>query len=427
MRYKPLMAIFLCLILVGSSAYILTSNIGSDSNVDEESQPADNDNYSAFGNITSFNDAVNGFAFNFFDELYNNSDDSSNIFYSPYSVFVAMAMTYEGAKGDTADEMAEVLTIEQDNASFHEYMKALYDYLNKQSDYNISTANALWVKENLELLEEYQNIIETYYNGKATDVNFDNRTKAVNIINQWIENHTNGLIKDLIKEYHITPLTALILTNAIYFKGMWKVQFDPANTTDRDFQISSDNTIPVSTMSLVNTEDKFNYTETEKLQMLELPYSGDEISMLVLLPKEGYDLTEIIKIMDSNTLSELKNSMNEKMVDIYLPKFTIETEYSLKDYLQNLGMIKSFTNYADFSGMTGRKDLCIDEVLHKAFIEVNEEGTEAAAATAVIMRLTSVNGNEDDRIVFDVDHPFLFLIQHKETDTILFMGSITNP
>ena len=155
----------------------------------------------------------------------------------------------------------QVLSVEQDNESFHNYMKSLYDLLNNENeDYNISTANALWVKENFQLLEEYLNVIRDYYGGDATEVDFSNPQESADIINQWAEDNTNGLIQDLITSDAISPLTALILTNAIYFKGVWKVQFDPVNTTDRDFEVSSENTVEVPTMNLVDTNDVFYFT-----------------------------------------------------------------------------------------------------------------------------------------------------------------------
>ena len=337
-------------------------------------------------------------------------------------------MTYEGARNNTADEMESVLNIEQDNESFHQYMKSLYEYLNENADYNISTANALWVRENFELLEEYIDTIETYYGGISSEVDFSKPEEAAEIINQWVENQTNNLIKDLVPSDVIDPvLTMLILTNAIYFKGTWQIKFDEVNTTDKDFTDYEGNLIRVPTMRLTGTENKFNYTETEDLQILELPYTGNEISMTILLPKEGVELSDVINSIDKDSISEWIDSMYETEVDIYLPKFKFETSYGLNDYLIELGMKDAFSSFADFSGIDGRPDLFISDVLHKAFINVSEEGTEAAAATAVVINLKSIDGGGSSRLEFNADHPFLFLIQHKETGTILFLGSIGNP
>ena len=386
----------------------------------------------ALGNITSFDEAVNYFAFNLYKKFYNDPQNTGNIFNSPYSIFTALAMTYEGAKGLTAEEMANVLSIEQDNESFHEYVQALYYYLNENSEYNISTANALWPSVDYTLLQEYIDVIETYYGGRVSNVDYSNPQAAAEIINNWVEDQTNNLIQDIVPASAIDPvLTKLILTNAIYFKGTWEVQFDEDNTTDREFTTSLGEKIDVPTMKLENTEYLFNYTETQDLQVLELPYNGNDISMMIFLPKQESGLSEMIDSMDKDSYSDLIDSMGEHRIDeIYLPKFEIKTPlYTLNDYLINLGMPTAFdSELADFSGLDGIGGLYIGKVLHKAFIEVNEEGTEAAAATAVIMLTTGIGpDDEPQRITFDVDHPFLFTICHKETNTILFMGTVTNP
>jgi serpin B len=181
-------------------------------------------------------------------------------------------------------------------------------------------------------------------------------------------------------------------------------------------------------MVLTGTEDRFNYTETDQLQLLELPYSGDEISMIIGLPKDDVSLSTVINDLNETAYNAWFDSMKKEEIDIYLPKFKIETPVlNLNQYLQTLGIQAAFSTSADFSGITGNKDLLISNVLHKAYIDVNEVGTEAAAATAVIMELTSVNGGGSSRITFDCDHPFLFMLQHKETGTILFMGTVEHP
>lgn len=420
--------IIVSLLIIGT-VFVLTTDFEDKSDTTDTIQPKNNDPI-ALGNITNFNEAINAFAFNFYNEFYHNPINTGNLFNSPYSIFTALAMTYEGAKGLTAEEMADVLNIEQDNKSFHKYMQNLYNYLNKNSEYNISTANALWPSINYQLLQEYIDVIETFYGGKVSDVDYSNPVQAAEIINNWVEKQTNNLIKYLIPVSAIDPvLTKLILTNAIYFKGIWEIQFDEDNTTDREFTTSSGKNIDVPTMRLVDTENRFNYSENDYLQILELPYSGNEITMTILLPKEGIDLSDFINSLNKDNYSELIESMTKKEVDIYLPKFEIKTPlYTLNDNLINLGMPTAFGSGADFSGLDGVGGLFISKVLHKAFIEVKEEGTEAAAATAVIMfENASPNGGGNYRTVFDCDHPFLFTINHKETNTILFMGNINNP
>ena len=431
MKSKGLTAVLLAILLLGASVLYLNSDLEDEEKPSGESKTSDTDDDSdiVLGNISSFDDAVNSFSFDLFKKFMEDASNTGNIFYSPYSVFTALAMTYEGAKGETAEEMANVLGIEQDNESFHNYMKNLYDYLNKDdADYNISTANALWVNQGLELLEEYIKIIQDFYGGESTNVDFSNAAEAAEIINTWVEEQTNNLIKDLVPESALGPLTRLVLTNAIYFKGTWEIQFDEANTTDRAFTLSSGEDVDVSTMSLIGAENMFNYTETDDLQILELPYTGNEMSMMIILPKGNTDLSTVVESIDKESYYEWLDSMTKNEVNIYLPKFEIKTPlYDLNNYLIDLGMEKAFGG-ADFSGITTQADLFISKVLHKAFIEVNEEGTEAAAATAVIMFETAYpGGSEPSRIVFDCDHPFLFLIQHKETKTILFIGSMDDP
>ena len=378
---------------------------------------------------TQFRESTNDFGFEIIKQFKEHQTHHENIFFSPYSLFTALAMAYEGAEGNTADEMAAVLNIEQNNASFHQYIQALHTSLNSNTAYTLTTANALWLQYDYIFLESYLETVKTFYNAGLSTIDFSNPEQAAETINLWVEDNTNNLIQDLLSSDAIDPaLTKLILTNAIYFNGTWEIQFDKENTTERPFTLASSELIDVPTMSLVNTEDVFNYTETDDFQMLELPYSGDDLSMIIVLPKDNTDVSTIIKSMSEETYIELIDSMRKQEVDIYLPTFTITTPlYSMVDMLSNLGIHDAFSMDADFSGIDGTFNLYIQYVFHKAHIEVNEEGTEAAAATAVVMTLKSVNGGGDSRILFDCDHPFLYLIQQKDTGAILFMGTMDNP
>jgi len=366
-------------------------------------------------------------SFKLYKELLKKGD--KNIFFSPYSIFIALAMTYEGARGQTAEEMMAVLNIPQNNETVLESVKMLYEYLNRNENFTISTANALWIRDNLDLLLNYSKIIEEYYKGHATKIDVSKPEETAQMINDWVKEQTKGKITDLIKSDDIIMYTALILTNAIYFKADWKVQFNPEETKELEFELESGEKIMVPTMCLEGSEELFYYTETEEFQMLELTYKGEEISMLVLLPKQK-SVSEIVESLTFESLSTLKSAMYETSISIHLPKFKLETEYELNEPLKNLGMARAFDpNKAEFTGMcrfsgTDIIDpLFIKTVRHKAFIEVNEEGTEAAAATAVIM----FDNCSQSSIVFNADHPFLFIIQHRGTGTVLFMGSIGNP
>lgn len=428
MKKNSIIAVVVSLIIISSAIVVFTTNLENDTDVPSGNKESNKKSPEALGNITSFDEAVNAFSFELFNKLSDDPQNDGNVFYSPYSVFTALAMTYEGARGDTAVEMGNVLHIDQDNDSFHEYMQALYNFLNYNDEYDISTANALWPDVGFELLDDYVNIIETYYGGKASEVEYGDPVEAARIINEWVENQTNNLIKNLVPAGAIDPdLTRLILTNAIYFKGVWQVQFEEANTTLRDFELSPGDVLQVDTMKLTGTEDKFNYTSTDDLKILELPYTGNEISMMILLPNKGVDLDDVVDSMNWNEYDSWIDSMYETKADIYLPKFKFETSYGLNGYLKDLGMVDAFGN-ADFSGIDGTKELFISQVLHKAFIDVNEEGTEAAAATAVIMAGRAPGPTEPpERITFNCNHPFLFTLHHKETRSILFMGKVMNP
>ncbi len=379
------------------------------------------DTFSTAESVDSLSDAMNGFSFEMYNELGIDSDE--NVFFSPYSIFVALAMTYEGAHGDTAVQMKNVLGFEQnDEVSLCSFGR-IYNLLNIDAEYTLNTANALWTKKDYPFLEEYLSFIDNYYMGKATDVDFTNPGEAAEIINSWVEENTGGKIEDMLSSSDISPATVLILSNAIYFKGLWMTQFDVEDTVDRDFEITPTEIVQVPTMVLTGSDESFNYSETDDLQILELPYKGDAVSMIIILPKKN-NISSVEQMLSNENLSTWMNSMYPTDVDIYLPKFTFETEYNLKEMLIAMGMDIAFSFNADFSGMNGHGGLFIEKVLHKAFIEVNEEGTEAAAATTVHMLESAI---PDSPKVFDADHPFLYLIQHKETGTILFMGKVINP
>jgi len=383
-------------------------------------------------------DANNQFAFELYNELIKTND--GNIFYSPYSISSALAMTYEGAEGETADEMKSVFHFPEDDV-LRPNFAAIYNEINKKGkSYQLSTGNALWVQQDYPFLEEYITKVETYYGGKAAGVDFVNELeKSRQTINSFIEKQTNDKIKDLIPPGILSSLTRLVLTNAIYFKGTWEWQFDKSDTRDMDFKITPDNIVKVPMMYMDPEKATFNYAELEDLQILEMPYKDNEVSMLILLPKQGeeydfetdekhiynYTLADIEQDLNAEKLEEYKSQMQETKMDaIYLPKFEFDTKYFMADTLKEMGMLTAFNKMnADFSGMTGKKDLFISQVIHQAYVKVDEEGTEAAAATAVLMELTAIMPTN----VFIADHPFIFIIQQKDTGNILFLGKVADP
>jgi len=368
--------------------------------------------------------ANNQFAFDLYSRY---KSKEGNIFYSPYSISLALAMTYEGARGETAEEIQAVFHFPQDANMRRESYLDLYQEINKKDKkYKLSTANALWAQENYKFLEDYFNLVEKYYHGKTTNLDFINETEKSRLtINGWVEEKTNNKIKDLIPFGLLSPLTRLVLTNAIYFKGFWLKQFDKKGTKEEEFRVSPNNTISVPMMHLAAQEKpNLNYAETNELQILELPYDGNELSMIILLPK-GDDLKAVEGSLNSEKLSEWKKLLRNEKVNVYLPKFKFETKYSMAQDLEDMGMSIAFGGDADFSGMTGEKDLFIGEVIHQAFVDVNEEGTEAAAATAVAGH-RGISTPKQTKI-FKVDHPFIFIIQDNETGNIIFIGRVSDP
>ena len=364
--------------------------------------------------------ANNKFAFDLYSEL--DKSENGNIFYSPYSISAALAMTYEGAKGQTAAEMKSVFHFPE-SSILRPNFAAIYNKINKKDKpYKLSTGNALWAQQDYKFLDEYLSTVEKYYGGKAANVDFVKETeKSRQTINTFIEEQTNSKIKDLIPQGVLDASTVLVLTNAIYFKGTWTWEFDKSDTSEQDFKVTPNNFVKTPMMYMKNEKAKFNYADVGDLQILELPYKGEEISMLILLPTENLDAIE--SSLTAEKLTEWKSQIKEDKLDaIYLPKFEFDTKYFMKETLSKMGMPSAFGN-ADFSGMDGTKSLFIDAVIHQAFIKVDEEGTEAAAATAVIMTKSAVM----QRKIFKADHPFIFIIQEKETGNILFMGRVNDP
>jgi len=364
----------------------------------------------------------NQFAIDMYKEL---SPGNKNMFFSPYSISTALAMTYEGAHKETAIEMEKVLHFDKDDETRRYSFARLHNKINVGSnEYELSSANALWAQEDYPFLQEYIDINSNYYGSKVTNLDFaDDSENSRQLINKWVEDKTNDKIINLIPSGAIDSSTRLVLTNAIYFNGKWLIEFDEKNTISADFWITPQKMAKVKMMTLSGPKANFNYAENDDLQLLEMPYDGEEVSMLILLPKK-YSLDNVEESLTANVLIELKKNLSNQNVKVNLPKFTFESKYMLKDVLSNMGMPTAFSSDADFSKMDGTKNLQITKVIHQAFIDVNEEGTEAAAATAVIVSLKSA---AVDNIEFKVDRPFIFLIEEKETGQILFMGKVTDP
>jgi serpin B len=356
-------------------------------------------------------------------------DTKGNIFFSPYSISTALAMTYAGARENTAKQMADVLHFTLDQNNLHPTFAKLETWLKEiqeKGDVQLNVANSLWPQKGYSFLEEYLTLSEKYYRVTITPLDYRQAVEeARKIINQWVEEKTKDKIKNLIKPGILNPLTRLVLVNAIYFKGNWASQFDEKRTKDDTFYLLSGQRVQVPLMAMAQKKE-FRYAETESLQVLELPYVGEDLSMIVLLPRKNDGLPELEKHLTPETLMQWTTGLRKQEVQVFLPKFKMTSQFRLDRTLAAMGMRDAFDpSKANFSGMDGRRNwLHIGAVIHKAFVDVNEEGTEAAAATAVAMRITMALQPPP---LFRADHPFIFLIRDNKTGSILFIGRVLDP
>ena len=351
-----------------------------------------------------------------------------NIFFSPYSVSAALSMTLAGAAGETEQQIATLLRAPDDIAAYNAAQAAFENHINRiaeKGSVTLETANSLWPQEGYALSKPFLHDLKKYYGSTVTTVDYRRDTeKAREAINTWVEKKTRDKIRGLLKPGILNNLTRLTLVNAIYFKGDWANRFDSAATTGSVFYAGPDTTV---TVPMMYQERKFRYAASDSLQILELPYSGDDLSMLVLLPVAKNGITGLENSLDSELLDTLTGALRERTVSLFLPKFSITSTLRLDQTLRRLGMTDAFDPAkADFSRMTsGKNKLFIGAAVHKAFIDVNEEGTEAAAATGVAIGLTSAMPQAV--AVFRADHPFLFIIRENRSGSILFMGRVAEP
>lgn len=342
----------------------------------------------------------------------------ANLFCSPYSLSAALAMTYAGASGLTASEMEKVMHYPKGltHEGFLMMSKRMAE-INSKGKVKLAVANALWNR--LKLHPDYLAITKKYYNAEVYPL-----TSEVPI-NAWASKNTNGKIPKVLEPGDITPLVKLILTNAIYFKCDWVKKFDKENTQEALFYQSNKST---SACSLMYAKDEFKYAQFDGYQAIELPYSGDDLSMVVLLPKRESSLKQLLQSLKTKELDTHLRALRSQQVELWLPKFKLETSYELKDVLMQMGMNAPFKK-ADFSKMTKDKTpLEISRIIQKAFVEVNEKGTEAAAVTVVMMVVeSSIERHHVEIPQFRADRPFLFLIRDKQTGAILFTGGLEKP
>jgi serpin B len=360
-------------------------------------------------------------------EIYRNLQGrEGNLFLSPYSISTALSMTCEGARGQTEKQMAETLCFPSMSSSqFRKEFGEIIGQLNEagqKGGYELVVANALWGQKDYKFLNDFLAVVKTNYDGDLQQVDFATQTEeARKTINAWVERKTKDKIKELIKPGMVDSMTRLVLTNAIYFKGKWASEFKPERTQDAPFTLLDGQIVNVPMMTQT---EKFGYTETDTAQVLEMPYVNDELSMVILLPKKIDGVSDLEKELGHGKIEGWLDRLRKREVQVFLPRFKMTSEFELAGVLSSMGMPDAFSSKADFSGMTGNRDLFISAVVHKAYVDVNEEGTEAAAATGVVMKLTSVAPPPP---IFRADHPFFLLIRDNHTGSILFMGRLENP
>ncbi|XP_071084308.1 leukocyte elastase inhibitor-like isoform X3 [Haliotis cracherodii] len=348
----------------------------------------------------------------------------SNVFLSPFSISAALAMTQLGARGDTAAQMNQVLKWTNLQDSVHPGFEDYLGLLKTQGDYVLTTANRLFVSDICQLLPDFLKDTMLHYEAETALADFQGSTaREVKKINAWVEATTNGKILNLIED--LDPSTILVLVNAVYFKGSWEQMFSKECTNKSKFTVNADQEVIVDMMHL---KKKFNlcFDETLNCQILEMPYVGGDLAMYVFLPKCLDGLDDLEHKLNVNTLEFALSHMQKLMVSVTLPKFTLQSSFHLNGILKSLGMTHAFDEHkADLSGIDGTRLLYISEVVHKAFLEVNEEGSEAAAATAVIV-LQRKRVREDVEY-FVANRPFLVIIKDTRADMVLFMGRLLNP
>ena len=373
---------------------------------------------------TALVDGNNAFAVDLYGQL---RKQNGNLFFSPESISTAFAMAYAGARGSTASEMAATLHFALPPDRLHPAMGALLSSLNSDHPgYQLRVADALWAEKDFNFIDDFLKLTASDYGAGFNRVDFKGAPEGVRgTINQWVEQKTEDKIKDLLPAGSITAATRLVLTNAIYFKGDWQSPFEKASTAEEDFHLSAAQTVKTPLMHLTA---RFNYFNGGTFQALDIPYKSGELSMVVLLPNDADGLAALEKSLTAAALKQWVGQLRSgSRIVLTLPKFKMTQKFELGDTLSAMGMTRAFQKSAsDFSGMTGKRDFWISAAVHKAYIDVDEEGTEAAAATGIVMRSMAM-ARVQPPIVFRVDHPFLFLIRDNKSGGILFMGRVTDP
>ena len=351
---------------------------------------------------------------------------SGNLILSPFSISTALSMLLDGARGQTAAGMAATLSQLHPGSGYHAAVASLAAELTKQANgggNHLAIANGLWVQQGFPLASEFEHTIRTLYQAPLTSLDFRaHADQARQEINSWTAQHTNDRIPELFAPGSMDATTRLVLTSAIYFYGKWRSPFDPGGTRVESFQLGGGRTADAKFM---HQKADFLYGETPDAQILEMKYQGTPLAFDILLPKTNDGLAELERSIQPDVLSAWFGALTSRKVEAAIPKFRAESAFLLRDMLSRMGMADAFGEKADFSGIDGRRDLYLGVVVHKAFVEVSEEGTEAAAATGAAVRFMAMRRQEPT--IFRADHPFMFFIRDTTSGVILFEGRLLQP
>lgn len=373
--------------------------------------------------VQSLVESNNSFAL----ELYSKfSTTDGNLCISPFSVSIALAMTFAGARLATEKQMADVMHITAKQRSFHQGFSSLLDQLGslgQKTEVELLFANSIFPHNKHSFLKPFEKCLSENYKTTITPLDYNKHEEARRFINQWVSEKTKGHISEIIQPGDIDPLIRLVLVNATYFEGSWEDPFNKKATIKQPFWVLDDHAVDVSTM---RKRSAFHYSEDEFVQVLELPYQGKSLSLLIILPRDN--LTVVENDLTLKNYSKWINGLSYSVVDIELPSFKIGYAKELNDTLISMGMMDAFdVDRADFSGMDGIKHpegFFISKAIHQSYIEVNEEGTTATAATIMLARL---GGIYDEYKQFHANRPFIFLLRENVTGSILFIGRVQNP
>ena len=423
----------LLLIVSGCDSTIKNNRAGAVTDTIPHNQPAINHQappieekvlISTLEGIAEIITANNQFAIAMYQQINGQPDQADkNVFFSPYSLSTVMAILYAAAEGETKAQIQKTFHYPAP-AILNPNSAALYNQFNKPNpDYKLATVNDLWMQQGLTLNKSYADTVQHYYSGQVTALDFEGSPDpARQTINKKIADKTKQLIPELLPKGSIKSDTAVVLTNAIYFKGDWTLPFTAERTSAQPFYNAIGR---ASTVQMMQQQSYFSYYEDKHIQVVQLPYKGDDLSMLVVLPKLNHKLAmqQLAKSLNATKIKQWSAGLVRQEVDLQLPKFTLDARYQMKTLLGDMGMTKAFNNEAEFNLYADGPPIKLDEVYHQAVVTVDEKGTEAAAAAGAVGMYVGMSYP----VEFKADHPFMFVIKDNKTDAILFLGQVNKP